>query len=202
MFCKKCGKAIPDDSRYCLYCGTDNAMENSDDAEKKREIGKIPSIGSISNKIESRKGKNKTGLILLLMATLGIVIGLIVYLSIERTKTEANAANKIEQVFIYDSSAVKESDDEAINTIREVYKDLYIYKDGYGYVTYNPVTRTERRLGGEVAGVKEEVWQNGNYVFISLFSVKSGELFLVIPYVELPDAFSQKVIAEIEEKSA
>ena len=24
MFCKKCGKAIPDDSQFCPYCGTDN----------------------------------------------------------------------------------------------------------------------------------------------------------------------------------
>lgn len=40
MFCKACGKLIPDDSAFCSYCGTHQGELNTDSAKQVEEAEK------------------------------------------------------------------------------------------------------------------------------------------------------------------
>lgn len=54
MFCRKCGKSIPDDSLFCPYCGGTVAEENQPDSEKEVKQNSYPygSCGRCANPLE------------------------------------------------------------------------------------------------------------------------------------------------------
>lgn len=84
MFCKKCGKEIPDDSRYCSYCGTDNLFETLDSTLPSVDIELMSTTdSSLANTIAkkqtdetTKKKKKKDRWIWFL--TVGVVLALVI----------------------------------------------------------------------------------------------------------------------------
>jgi len=48
MYCSKCGKKIPENSKFCRYCGgaiDTHKIETIADTEKKRDVAKLEYAG-------------------------------------------------------------------------------------------------------------------------------------------------------------
>ena len=87
MFCKKCGKKIPDDSVFCRYCGTDNSFDDVIETPEK-EITKKNEDSANNSKEEqplntntAKKKTKKTGFVVLivLIALLAVFAALSFY---------------------------------------------------------------------------------------------------------------------------
>ena len=204
MFCKKCGQKIPDDSRFCPYCGTDNTVDFlSETAEENgKTIVSHMETQSSPKKDPVKQGK-KTGLTALLILVFIAVIGLAIYAVIKSgnvTTTTKNPNETSIKVYVYDTAAGYGVNSETEETIKDIYSKYYLYKDANGWAIYNPEAKTTAwRIdnGRVVSKIKEEVIEDGGpYV---LLTPENGDksFFLMVFYKDLPDSEAQKIAAEI-----
>lgn len=99
MFCKQCGKEIPDDSRFCLYCGTDNSEKEVTESQleevtttQPKEV--IPPPAEPDNKpITSTNSKKKTPWLLYVILGIVLIAGLAYFASYSSAKSAAINGN-------------------------------------------------------------------------------------------------------------
>ncbi|MGB4439557.1 MAG: zinc ribbon domain-containing protein [Sedimentibacter sp.] len=106
MFCESCGKNIPDDSRFCEYCGSKVTVE-ADTSPKEETITENSDYVSVIKREEEAVHSNnvipkKSGFVkkaaILIIAAAAVIFGgfsLISQLLKEDPKTESNALNDV-----------------------------------------------------------------------------------------------------------
>ena len=194
MFCKKCGQKIPDDSRFCPYCGTDNVMDVTEEplAEGRTEPAEV----RISSEQHSEKTKKKGNSIILWMIITFTVIGLAIYAAITiNNPAFLNGGEDSIQVYVY-SETKKDYTDSA--AIINHYANYYLIKDGNRYAFFNPWLKEVKDLGAmlSIDGEKEKIRVHRDEAVLIL-SIEGAKMF-EITYVKPSQSEQQKIIAEFE----
>ena len=160
MYCKKCGKQIPDDSVFCQFCGTDNSMDNATEAIDKTPRTATPLPDEhFTNNSNAVKHKNKTGLVILLVS-LFVAVGVLAYFGCQTSS----------KVYVYRGVGWRSQlvDESLRNTIEEDYKNYkYLIIEDTGYVLYNSDYKYGRRHESfsKLGEITTELYQGDDYSF-------------------------------------
>lgn len=163
MYCKKCGKQIPDDSRFCSYCGTDNSMDGADHATNETTV--ISSQTSNEHRpqgADSGKKKKKTGLVIFVVVLIAVIGCAFYYVSYAKKASQQEgqqpSQQASQQVFVFRAvGGGKDISPETIGTIEKHYQDYcYLIIEDTDYVLFNSEYKLGQRYNfvSETAGIR------------------------------------------------
>lgn len=84
MYCKHCGKVMPDDGDFCPYCGKEQKENNKNKSRNwsyqtgSSSYQKTPDNGYVRQYVDVQKPKKKNGCLKIFLITIAVFIGLIV----------------------------------------------------------------------------------------------------------------------------
>lgn len=195
MYCKKCGKQIPDDSRFCPLCGTDNAMEAPEEVTETISFQASSEYDSNERFPEKQKEKGKAKIVWAIIAL--AIVGIAVFAAITFfNPVSSNTNDSGIQVYAFKSARKTVHTAGSIDDLKSFYSKYYLYKDGNKWALFDPKTKAELKIDNS-DGMKE-VEQSGSKAIA--YYIIDGEKWAVFTYVRVSQSEEESIISAIKSK--
>lgn len=141
MFCKKCGKEIDDNAKFCMHCGNSINEEAKNEDEKNDKVNKI--LEDINKETKNKSNKKGLKLIIIAIIVLAIIIAIVMFV----INSGVNLKSAYNKVLDQNSSYSKYMTLASDNSYIEIDTNPSDKDDYYSYDAFELVKAMNKELG-------------------------------------------------------